>query len=85
VNEEHEKGRTPMELLGIGLIVTGVVVAAAGAMLTFHVKIPYVGKLPGDLHVKRDGFELYIPLASGIILSLLASGILWLISYWGRK
>lgn len=56
-----------------------------GVILMLSEKIPFLGKLPGDIHIKRDNFELYIPLATSVILSLLVSGILWVVSNAGKK
>ncbi|MCH4090513.1 DUF2905 domain-containing protein [Acetobacter sp.] len=40
-------------------------------------KLP-VGRLPGDILIRRQGFTLYLPLATGLVLSILLSFILWL-------
>ncbi|WP_409072663.1 DUF2905 domain-containing protein [Mesotoga sp. HF07.pep.5.2.highcov] len=36
------------------------------------------GKLPGDIHVSRDGFEFWFPITSGFIVSVCITGMLWL-------
>jgi hypothetical protein len=71
--------------LGKTLILIGCVIALAGLLLTLAGKIPYVGKLPGDIHIKREHFQLYIPLASGLLLSLAASLVLWVVSLITKK
>jgi hypothetical protein len=65
--------------LGKGLIVLGLVIAAAGVLLTFAGKIPWLGRLPGDIYIKRENFSFYFPLATCIIVSVIVSLILWLI------
>jgi hypothetical protein len=74
-------------MVGIGkfLVLLGAVIALIGLALMFAPKIPFLGKLPGDIHIKKDNVEFYFPLATSIVVSLLLSGILWLISYLGRK
>lgn len=67
------------------LVLFGAVMAGVGLLLMFFDKIPFLGKLPGDIHIKKENFEFYFPLATSIVLSLLVSGVLWLISYFGRK
>ena len=71
--------------LGKVLVVFGVVMVAVGCVLMFFDKIPLLGKLPGDIHIKKDHTEFYFPIVTSLVLSLLLSGILWLVSYLGKK
>lgn len=64
--------------LGRTLIFTGLIVAALGVVVAFHDKIPFLGRLPGDFHFRRDNFSFYFPLASGLLVSLILSLIFWL-------
>lgn len=64
--------------LGKSLIVIGLVIALIGVILTLAGKIPWLGRLPGDIYVKRENFTFYFPLATSIIISLILSFILWL-------
>lgn len=68
-----------MPSLGKSLIVIGLVIALIGVILTLAGRIPWLGRLPGDIYVKRENFTFYFPLATSIILSLILSFILWLI------
>ncbi len=52
----------------------------AGALLHFSTKLPVPGKLPGDLVIDRGNFKMYIPITSGILISLLISIVLFLIN-----
>lgn len=65
--------------LGKTLIIIGLVIAVIGVILTFAGKIPWIGRLPGDIHVKRDNFTFYFPLATSILISVILSLILWLL------
>jgi len=68
-----------MHELGKGLVVLGLILVAVGALLLLANKLPFIGKLPGDILFKRGNFTFYSPLATGIVLSLLVSLILYLI------
>jgi hypothetical protein len=70
--------------LGKALIHLGVVFVVVGLVLVVGLKIPFLGKLPGDLHSKKGDFELHIPLATSVVLSLVVSGILRVIRRVGR-
>jgi NAD/NADP transhydrogenase beta subunit len=73
-----ERGKHIMTDMGKWLILLGLVIAAVGAILTFAGKIPWFGKLPGDIYIKRESFSFYFPLATCIIISIIVSFILWL-------
>ncbi|KKS98533.1 MAG: hypothetical protein UV73_C0001G0054 [Candidatus Gottesmanbacteria bacterium GW2011_GWA2_43_14] len=62
--------------IGKLLITLGIVLVLLGFFFTFSVKIPFIGKLPGDILIKKDGFTFYFPLTTSIIISLLVSLIL---------
>ena len=57
-----EIGRTVI-FFGIALIVVGLILTAAP-------KVPFLGKLPGDIFVKKDGFTFYFPIATSILISI---------------
>jgi hypothetical protein len=74
-----------MDTLGKSLIIIGVVFIVVGMAVLFGPKLPIIGKLPGDFHIKKENFEVYIPLATGLLISLLLSGLLWVIQYFSKK
>ncbi|HHQ42322.1 MAG TPA: DUF2905 domain-containing protein [Chromatiales bacterium] len=39
-----------------------------------------LGRLPGDIVIERDGFRLYIPLMTSLLVSLVLTLVLWLIN-----
>jgi len=68
-----------MNELAKGLILLGAVLIAVGLILLFFQKVPFLGKLPGDILIKRENYTFYFPLATSIVVSLLISLILYLI------
>ncbi|HKK01499.1 MAG TPA: DUF2905 domain-containing protein [Desulfuromonadales bacterium] len=64
--------------VGKALIVIGIVFVAAGLFFSFGGKIPFLGRLPGDIRIHRDNFSFYFPLTSSILVSIVLSLILWL-------
>ncbi len=65
--------------IGKMMILIGAFLVVAGILLIVFQKIPFLGKLPGDILIKKDRFTLYFPLATSIILSILISLVLYLI------
>ena len=61
------------------IILIGVVLIVIGLMMLYAGKVPFLGKLPGDIVIRKKNFTFYFPLASGIVLSILATLILYLI------
>jgi hypothetical protein len=61
-------------LIGLALIVAGLI-WLAGERLG-------LGRLPGDIVVEREGFRLYIPLMTSLIISVVLSLALWLFTRW---
>ena len=59
------------------LIITGVIIVVIGVVLLFADKIPFIGRLPGDIYIKKKNFTIYIPLATSILLSIILSLIFY--------
>ena len=53
------------------IIITGIVLVAIGLIIFFAGKLPYIGKLPGDIAVKKPGFTFYFPVVTFLVLSLI--------------
>lgn len=66
--------------MGRTLIVLGAVLLLVGLLLQLAPNVPLLGKLPGDIRIERDGFRLYLPITSCVLLSVLISAILQLLS-----
>ena len=60
------------------LIILGVLILLLGLFFFFGDKIPFIGKLPGDIYIKKNNFTFYFPIVTSIILSLIISLILYL-------
>jgi thiosulfate reductase cytochrome b subunit len=69
-----------MNEIGRTLLVFGLILVAAGLLLLFADKIPFLGRLPGDILVKRKNFTIYFPLATMVLLSIIATVVLNLFS-----
>lgn len=65
-------------MLGKTLILIGLLMVFLGVMITLAGKIPWLGRLPGDIFIKKENFTFYFPLATCLIISALLSLILWL-------
>ncbi len=72
------------EFSGMGkvLMVVGLLLVAVGAVIWLGGKIPGIGRLPGDIFIKKGNFSFYFPIVTCIIISIVLSLIL---SLFGRK
>lgn len=68
-----------MENWGRLLLVVGAAFILLGLAFTMAGRLPLLGRLPGDIHLRRGQAEIYLPLATCLLLSLLATLILNLI------
>jgi hypothetical protein len=68
-----------MNGIGRPLIIMGLILVAAGLIISFSPRIPWLGRLPGDIHIKKGHFSLFFPLTTCILLSAIVSFILWLL------
>ncbi len=68
------------DILGKFIIYIGVFLIILGVLIQFFPKIPLLGKLPGDIYIKRENFSFYFPLATSIVLSVILSLALYLVS-----
>ncbi|MDK2742266.1 MAG: DUF2905 domain-containing protein [Nitrospira sp. BO4] len=74
-------------LIGIGLGIVGL-----GVLLVLVDRIPglgsafsWLGKLPGDISVKRDNFSFYFPIGTSIVLSIFLSLLFYLLGWFFRR
>jgi hypothetical protein len=71
-----------MPLSGFGklLMLFGGMLIIIGAALVLAEKIPWLGRLPGDLYVQRRNFTVYFPLTTSILISVVLSLVLYVLS-----
>ena len=68
--------------IGRMLVVFGLLIALVGVALVLVGRVPWLGRLPGDVHIQRGNWTFYFPLATSLLLSVVLSLILWLL---GRR
>lgn len=71
-----------MQEIGKTLIVFGIILIGLGFLLTFFNKMPFLGKLPGDIYIQKKNFTFYFPLMTSLLASIILSLIFWL---WSRR
>ena len=64
--------------MGKMLILFGIIMVLIGLLMVFFEKLPMIGKLPGDIYIKRGNFTFYFPLTTCIIISIILSLLLTL-------
>jgi len=64
--------------LGKGLILIGLLITAVGVLFLFSEKIGWIGRLPGDITIRRENVTFYFPLATCLLISVLLSLLIWL-------
>jgi hypothetical protein len=55
------------------LVFAGMAIVVIGLALWGLSSVPYVGKLPGDIYVRRSNFTLYFPIVTCIVISIVAT------------
>ena len=68
--------------IGKLLIVSGLLIAAVGVVLLLAGRLPWLGRLPGDVHIQRGNWTFYFPLATSLLVSIALTLIFWAI---GRR
>jgi Protein of unknown function (DUF2905) len=68
--------------LGKVLIAFGLLIVLAGVVLVLVGRVPWIGRLPGDIHIQRGNFTFYFPLATSLLLSVVLTLVLYLL---GRR
>ncbi len=71
-----------MNDVGKLLIVSGLLIAVVGVILVLAGRLPWLGRLPGDVYIQRGNWTFYFPLATSIVVSLALTTLFWLI---GRR
>jgi len=74
-----------MAPFGKTLVAIGVIVVALGLLFWGGASIPLVnrlGRLPGDIYIRRDNFSFYLPITTCIVLSIVISVVIGLLRRW---
>jgi len=64
-------------ILGLGIVALGIVVSLLGKWPGEGTGLGWLGKLPGDMFIKRDNFTFYFPLGTSIVISVVGSLLLY--------
>ena len=67
-----------LQVAGKYLVVFGLLLVLTGLLLQFAGKIPFLGKLPGDILIKREGFTFYFPVTTCIFISVILSVVFYI-------
>jgi hypothetical protein len=65
--------------MGKILIIVGGIIVLAGLIIQFSGRIPFLGKLPGDLSIDRENVKIFFPITTCIVISIVVSILLYLI------
>ena len=71
-----------MNDIGKMLVGFGLLIALAGVVLVLVGRVPWIGRLPGDIHIQRGTFIFYFPLATSLLLSVVLTLLLYVV---GRR
>lgn len=68
-----------MAHLGKMFVSIGVLLTVVGLMLWLAAdKLSWLGRLPGDIHIDKPGFQLYAPLMTSLLMSIALTLTFWL-------
>ena len=68
-----------MASLGKALVILGVVLVVIGAVIWALPRVPFLGRLPGDIYIQRGNFTFYFPITTAIIISIVLTIVLSLL------
>lgn len=68
------------QLAGKYLIIAGLVLIALGGVFLLAGRIPYIGKLPGDILIEKENFTFYFPVTTCILVSIVLSFLFYFFS-----
>lgn len=74
------EGMGEFSALGKILIFFGIIMIVVGGLFMFGSKIPFIGRVPGDIAIQKKNFSFYFPITSSIIISIILSFLMWLLS-----
>ncbi|WP_374001951.1 DUF2905 domain-containing protein [Dissulfurirhabdus thermomarina] len=69
----------PLGEIGRLLLFFGAAVAVVGLLLMAGSRLSFIGRLPGDILIRKGNFTFYFPLATSLLLSALLTLLLWIL------
>lgn len=69
-----------LQPVGKILIIAGLFIIIIGLIFLLGGRIPWIGRLPGDIVIEKKNYSIYIPITTSIILSIILTLILWIFS-----
>jgi hypothetical protein len=66
------------------LIVIGILIVGIGLVWLIAPSIPWLGRLPGDIVFERENFQFYFPAMTCILLSVVLTGVMWVVRYFSK-
>ncbi|MBX3330181.1 MAG: DUF2905 domain-containing protein [Nitrospira sp.] len=71
--------------IGLGIAVLGILLVLVDRIPGLGSTFSWLGKLPGDISIKRDNFSFYFPIATSIVLSVILSLLFYLVGWFFRR
>jgi hypothetical protein len=68
-----------MNDIGKALIGIGIALIILGALFSLGGKLPWLGRLPGDIRVERENFRFYFPVTTCLLASVVLTLLFWLL------
>ncbi len=73
-----------LQPIGRVLIVLGLILLGVGLLFLYAPNLPWIGRLPGDILIRRERMTFYVPLASSLLVSVILSALLWVLGRFHR-
>ncbi len=74
-----------MERVGKTVVLIGIVIVVAGLLIwLLGDKLRFLGRLPGDIRIEKENYQVYIPITTMILVSVVFTLIMWLVQRFGR-
>lgn len=74
-----------MDRMGKAIVVIGIFIVLIGLVVwLWGDKLRWIGRLPGDIRIERENFSFYMPITTMVLISVVISGILWLLKQLGK-
>ncbi|PWV56365.1 DUF2905 domain-containing protein [Chitinophaga sp. S165] len=74
-----------MERVGKMIVIIGILIVVAGIIIWFlGDKLRFLGRLPGDIRIEKENYQVYIPITTMLLVSAVLTLIMWLLQRFGR-